>query len=163
MFAITYLQDYRWPGGTWPLAVGKYRQAGWCRIQFPCECAGYQATTRLVDYDAGSSSKPTARYRERGDSSSLTINTVSVPPAMYRPTLYAVLARTCDSAFQDPSERMRPDDVNLIDTDVSPFEITSGVSTEGLSFTHSEIRKKECRVPRSAPGLSSTRQKSVLS
>lgn len=46
----------------------------------------------------------------------LTDGTVTLSPSLYRPSLYAVRARTCEPAFDDPSEQMRADDLIVIES-----------------------------------------------
>lgn len=46
----------------------------------------------------------------------LTTNTIAVSPTVFRPSLYAVAARSCEPAFSDLSERMRPDDLLIIES-----------------------------------------------
>jgi len=46
----------------------------------------------------------------------LTTSTVAVSPSVFRPSLYAVAARSCQPACSDPSERMRPDDLIIIES-----------------------------------------------
>lgn len=48
----------------------------------------------------------------------LTINTVAVSPTVFRASLYAIPARACEPAFSNPSERMRADDLIVIESSV---------------------------------------------
>jgi transcriptional regulator with XRE-family HTH domain len=51
-----------------------------------------------------------------------TANTLAVPNSLYRPTLYAVPARMCEPAYSDPSERLRPDDLIVIESATERFQ-----------------------------------------
>jgi len=51
----------------------------------------------------------------------LTTNSVVLSRSIYRPSLYAVAARGCEPAFGDPSERMRADDMIVIESSTGRF------------------------------------------
>lgn len=51
----------------------------------------------------------------------LTAGTLAVSYTVYRPTLYAVPARMCEPAFTDPSEKLRPDDLVVIESATDRF------------------------------------------
>lgn len=60
---------------------------------------------------------------------------VAVSRTIFRSTLYAVRARTCEPAFGDPSERLRADDLILIDS-----------STEHLRQNLQRLNGKLCAI-----------------
>lgn len=47
-----------------------------------------------------------------------TSSSLAVPPTVFRPSLYAVAAKSCEPAFSDPSERLRTDDLIVIESSV---------------------------------------------
>lgn len=47
-----------------------------------------------------------------------TSSTVAVPLTVFRPSLYAVKAKSCEPAFGDPAERFRSDDLIVIESSV---------------------------------------------
>ena len=51
----------------------------------------------------------------------LTAETVAVPNAVYRHSLYAIRAKHCYPTFLDPSEGLQPEDLVVIDTSVEKF------------------------------------------
>ena len=51
----------------------------------------------------------------------LTAETVAVPNAVYRHSLYAIRAKHCYPTFLDPSEAFQPEDLVVIDTSVEKF------------------------------------------
>lgn len=56
-----------------------------------------------------------------GGSDQLTASTLAVSYSVHRPSLYAVQARMCEPAFSDPSERLRPDDLIVIESSTAQF------------------------------------------
>lgn len=52
----------------------------------------------------------------------ITASSLAVSHAIYRPTLYAVQASACEPAFDDPSEKLRPNDLIVIDSSTDRFQ-----------------------------------------
>jgi transcriptional regulator with XRE-family HTH domain len=65
----------------------------------------------------------------------LSASTLAVSRAVFRPTIYAVPARSCEPAFSDPSERLRADDLIVMDS-----------STEDLRLDVQMLHGKLCAV-----------------
>lgn len=62
-------------------------------------------------------------------------STVAVSKKVFRPTLYAVRARACEPAYSDPAERLRADDLIILDS-----------STDHLSENLQRLNGKLCVV-----------------
>ena len=62
-------------------------------------------------------------------------STLAVSRTVFRPTIYAVPARACEPAFTDPSERLRADDLIVMES-----------STEGLPQDVQMLHGKLCAV-----------------
>lgn len=58
----------------------------------------------------------TALIRSISTRDGLSTGTLAVPAVLYRSTVYAVPAWTCEPACSDPSERLRTDDLILIES-----------------------------------------------
>lgn len=63
----------------------------------------------------------TSLLRSAPEPNQLSASTLAVSRAIYRPTLYAVPARACEPACSDPAERLRPDDLIVVESSTTRF------------------------------------------